>query len=363
MKIALVSTPSVSVPPRMYGGTELFVFNLASELVRRGHEVYLFATGDSHVEGVALGYFYQKAQWPPCKTHDERHLHSAVQWLKDLASDGIEIDVVHWNTPFAVRYAGEISIPSLLTWHNHLDENLSTLYLDHQEVQYVAISGRQKAMEVELPLITVIHHGLDPSGYISDSVRTDRTDRPSAVFLGRMAPEKGPDIAIRAARKAGYHLSLAGPVHEKDVDFYDRSVRPLLGPDVSVIGEVGGQKKTDLLSQGDAFLFPIGWEEPFGLVMIEAMFCGTPVVAFRKGSAPEVVEEGVTGFLVETEEEMVDVLKNKIPSIDREGIRKRAIERFSSGEMCRKYLSLYRKMADGNKGIKSLKTFVDSIAD
>jgi glycosyltransferase involved in cell wall biosynthesis len=156
-----------------------------------------------------------------------------------------------------------------------------------------------------------------------------------------LCPEKGPNIAIRVAKESGLKLLLAGPVHEKDRGFYETKVAPFIDENVLQIGEVGGIKKIGLLHTSEALLFPITWEEPFGLVMIEAMLCGTPVVAFNRGSVPEIVENGVTGFVVETEEEMIDVIKNELPKLNRKIVLERSLERFSSGNMTEKYVALY----------------------
>jgi glycosyltransferase involved in cell wall biosynthesis len=353
LKIALISTPFVPVPPPLYGGTELFVSNLATELVLKDHDVFLFATGDSSVPGAKIGYLFESAQWPPNEETERIHLDAALAWIQELEKNGHHFDVIHWNTPLASRLMQGPLAPfktrSVVTIHNALDKRSIALMKQHNPIHYVLISERQRELFLlksmlqpeSVKNIHVIHHGLDPNNYFPrTNISYPEEDR-FVCFLGRMSKEKGPDIAVRVARKAGMKLFLAGPVHEKDEGFYEQKVVPKIDKNVFSLGEVGGMKKVAVLHASEALLFPIQWEEPFGLVMIEAMLCGTPVVAFNRGSVSEIVENGLTGFVVENEKEMIHVIKNDLPKLNRKIVLERSLERFSSGNMTEKYVALY----------------------
>lgn len=210
MRIAIVSTPFVSIPPKKYGGTELFVYNLATQLISKGHEVFLFTTGDSYVKGATVGYRFDKPIWPPSEAAEKLHMEGAVAWLHDLESSGVEIEVVHWNSPLGSSFSKNVHTPAILTWHDRTRPELSALYSENKNIHYVAISQRQKDLEIPLPKVSVIHHGIDPIKIFSDV----EVNKNLVGFLGRMAPEKGPDTAIRVTRAAGYRLALAGPVHK-----------------------------------------------------------------------------------------------------------------------------------------------------
>jgi glycosyltransferase involved in cell wall biosynthesis len=353
LKIALISTPFVPVPPPLYGGTELFVSNLATELVLKGHDVFLFATGDSSVPGAKIGFGFETAQWPPNEETEKVHLEATLAWIQNLEKNGHHFDVVHWNTPMASELMqwslAPLKTRSVVTIHNALDKQTMTLMKKSDSVHYVLISERQRELfllkshlqPASVKNIHVIHHGLDLNNYFPrTNIFYPEEDR-FVCFLGRMSKEKGPDIAVRVARKAGMKLFLAGPVHEKDKGFYDKKVAPKIDKNVFPLGEVGGMKKVAVLHASEALLFPIQWEEPFGLVMIEAMLCGTPVVAFNRGSVPEIVENGVTGFVVKDEKEMIYIIENDLPKLNRRIVMERAIQRFSGERMAEKYVELY----------------------
>jgi glycosyltransferase involved in cell wall biosynthesis len=347
VKIALVSTPFVSVPPKKYGGTELFLYHLAEKMIDRGHEVVLFATGDSRTRAYVECAF-PSSRWPIVSRDEQIHLAFAAKRL--LERD--DIDVVHWQSPMAVPYASITGIPAVVTLHHSRTQDFSEIYRHYPENHYVAISHSQMVQEISLPHFSVIHHGLDPMAYPPSFGPGSH-----AAFLGRLAPEKGPDSACRVARKAGLPLHIGGAVHPCDTWFYNETLRNLF-QDASVkwLGQVDHLQKVALLQGAKALLVPIRWEEPFGLVMIESMLCGTPVIAFKRGSATELVEDGVTGFLVDSEAEMADVLSHRVATIDRRACRARAVERFSTDVMVNGYESLYRSIAEGarNPGWTSL---------
>lgn len=337
MKIALVSTPFVSVPPKKYGGTELFLYHLAEKMIDRGHEVVLFATGDSRTRAYVECAF-PTSRWPIVPRDEQIHLAFAAKRLLERG----DIDVVHWQSPFAVPYASITGIPAVVTLHHSRTQDFSEIYRHYPENHYVAISHSQKIQEIPLPNFSVIHHGLDPVAYPPSFEPGSH-----AAFLGRLAPEKGPDSACRAAKKAGIPLHIGGAVHPCDTWFFTETLRTLLQEtSVKWLGQVDHLQKVALLQGARALLVPIRWEEPFGLVMIEAMLCGTPVIAFKRGSATELVEEGVTGFLVDSEAEMAEVLEHRAGLLDRRACRARAVELFSTDVMVNGYEALYRSIVE-----------------
>jgi len=337
VRIALVSTPFVSVPPKKYGGTELFLYHLAEGLVDRGHEVVLFATGDSRTRAT-LECSFPAARWPIVGRDEHIHLAFAAKRILERG----DIDVVHWQSPVSVPYASIAGVPAAVTLHHSRTQDFSETYRHYPENHYVAISHSQRIQEVSLPHFGVIHHGLDPGAY-PPSYEAGRY----AAFLGRLAPEKGPDSACRAAIRAGIPLHVGGAVHPCDTGFYNETLRGLMThPEIHWLGQVDHLQKVSLLQGARALLVPIRWEEPFGLVMIEAMLCGTPVISFRRGAAVELVEDGVTGYQVDSEAEMADVLAGPVAAIDREACRARAVELYSTRVMVDAYERLYREILE-----------------
>jgi glycosyltransferase involved in cell wall biosynthesis len=333
VRIALVSTPFVAVPPRGYGGTELVVNELARALERGRHEVTLFATGDSSAED--LRFVFREPIWPPDPYAELLHCRAAA---RVIAAEGY--DVVHAHCPALLAFASELDAPVVYTLHHDRDERLMRLYLRRPSVRYVAISARQAALHAELGC-EVVHHGLDPARFPAGDGAGGH-----AAFVGRLTWCKGPDAAIEAARRAGVELLLGGEVHD-DVappGWAAHLERALASPHVRRLGHVAGNGKLALLAGARALLMPLRWEEPFGLVMIEAMLCGTPVIAFPRGAAPEVVDEGVTGFLVEDVDAMAAVLST-LDGFDRAACRRRAQERFSSARMVSAYARIYAAAA------------------
>ncbi|HEX7622149.1 MAG TPA: glycosyltransferase family 4 protein [Anaeromyxobacteraceae bacterium] len=333
MRIALVSTPFAAVPPRGYGGTELVVHELARGLSAAGHQVTLFATGDSR--GPDVRWLFERPVWPPAEQAELRHCAAAA---RAIAQEGF--DVVHAHAPAMLALAPGLGAPVVYTLHHAHDERLTRCYTRRPLVTYVAISARQAALEPELAC-ELVHHGLDPTRHPPGDGRRD-----DAVFLGRLSPCKGPELAIEAARAAGVAIRLAGEVHAADAtpEWAGRLRAALTLPRVEHLGPVSGERKLELLGGARALLMPILWEEPFGLVMIEAMLCGTPVIAFPRGAAPEIIDEGLTGFLVDSSEEMAAVL-GQLRGFDRTACRRRAGERFGAGRMVRDYERVYRRVA------------------
>ncbi|HET7274255.1 MAG TPA: glycosyltransferase family 4 protein [Longimicrobiaceae bacterium] len=330
----MISTPFVAVPPRDYGGTELVVHELVEGLVKRGHDVTLYATGDSETRA-RLRYWYAQAQWPPNIMPDVNH----VSWAMAEVENG-EFDIVHTHSAISLAFGRLVrNVPLVYTLHHVRDDDLSRFYSDFPEAHYVAISRDQASHEVDLPNLHVIHHGLNPDDY-------EWTDRPAeyVCFIGRFAPVKGAHTAIDVAARAAVPIRVAGEVHSVDKEFGDREMEPRFRqPHVTRLGTIGMKEKVPLLRDARALLVPIDWDEPFGLVMIEAMLSGCPVVAFPRGSVPEIVEDGITGFIVSDAAEMADVIRpgGPLDGLDRRRCRIRAVERFSGRRMVEDYERLF----------------------
>lgn len=338
MRIALVSTPFVPVPPPAYGGTELVVAELARGLEAAGHDVTTFATGDSRAPG--LRFAFAKAVWPPEPYAELVHCHHAAA---ELAAAGA-FDLVHAHVPGMAAFADALPCPLVLTMHHAREPALDRLYLGAPGVHYVAISERQ----AELAAVTtraVIHHGLDPALYGPAGAGGD-----TAFFLGRLSWCKGPDLAVAATRRTGMQLLLAGKVHPGDEapeGWTENVLLPALRePHVQATGVADLAVKRRAFARARALLAPLRWEEPFGLVLVEAGLAGCPVVAFPRGAAPEIVEEGVTGFLVEGVREMTLALR-WAQKLDRRRIQARVRERFGAARMVRDHLALYRDVLAG----------------
>jgi glycosyltransferase involved in cell wall biosynthesis len=338
MRIALVSSCAVACPPRAYGGTELVVAELAKNLVRLGHDVTTFATGDSEPAG-KLQYRFEKPVWPPYESAELRH--AAYAWREITESPGA-FDIVHTHQAPSLAFAAIArQIHTVYTIHHCRDERLIDLYQDFPNATYVGISKRQAELIPEIPVEEIILHGLDPDLYDAG-----RGDGGYVAFLGRFAQEKGPHFAIDAARKAGVTLRMGGGVHPPDKAFFEREVRPRLDDGtggIEWLGELSHVPKLSLLRGARAMLFPIDWEEPFGLVMIEAMLTGTPVIGFARGSVSEVIENGVTGYIVRDVAEMAQRIR-QLDTFDRVQCRERARERWSSMRMAREHEALYERL-------------------
>jgi glycosyltransferase involved in cell wall biosynthesis len=334
LRVALLSTCALTTPPRGYGGTELIVAELSRELQKLGHRPTVFATGDSTCVGAREALFAH-AIWPVDRLAELRH--ASASWTQ-IATMG-DFDVVHMNAPEAVPFTSFVAVPTVATIHHERGQALVAHYAAYPEVAYVAISRRQAELAWEMPFRAVIHHGVDPDHY-----RLGKGGRQFA-FLGRLAPEKGPHLAVEAARRMRVPLVLGGEPQAAHQEYFEKEVAPMLGGAVSWAGELDQRAKVALLGASRATLFPIQWEEPFGLVMIESMLVGTPVIAYACGAAPEVVEDGVTGYLVHTLDEMCRRMRD-VGGIDRKACRARARERWSAARMAREYVALYTEAID-----------------
>jgi glycosyltransferase involved in cell wall biosynthesis len=334
LRIAMVSTPFVAVPPPRYGGTELVVSELVNGLVALGHEVVLFATPDSRAP-CELRSLFDGPVWPP-EPHAE--LAHAAWSAEQIARDRRRFDVVHAHVPASAAVARLLpGLPHVYTMHHDRQEALATYYeTAPRNVRFVAISERQRKLYPELDFAAVVHHGLDPRRYPVGA------DGGYLAFLGRYSHDKGPDVAVDVAQATRLPLFLGGAPHWEDGAFFRDELAPRLElPGVKDLGALAHDAKVTLLTRARALLFPVRWEEPFGLVMIESMFCGTPVVCFGGGAVPEVVDEGVTGFIARDAGHMARLVRDEVPRLSREGVRRRAVERFSTGRMVRRYLEVY----------------------
>jgi glycosyltransferase involved in cell wall biosynthesis len=341
MRIALISTPFLAVPPRLYGGTELIVHELVEGLIQRGHDVHLFATGDSRT-AAQLSFLYPEAHWPPETLADLNHASWAI---REVTEHG-PFDIVHAHS--AVALACSRFVPDMrlvYTIHHHQDEQLSAFYRFFQTPRYIAISEDQRRREVPLRHVEVIHHGLDPAKYSC----TTRPTGDYVCFIGRFSRTKGPHTAIDAARRAGVPIRVAGEVHPPDEPWVNFELRPRLRQaHVTDLGPVPLSVKAPLLCNARALLAPIEWNEPFGLVLIEAMLSGCPVVAFPKGSIPELIEDGVTGFLARSFAHVVELIRpgGAVETFDRMRCRQHAVEKFSADRMVNDHVALYERISN-----------------
>jgi glycosyltransferase involved in cell wall biosynthesis len=337
MRIALVAPPFIPVPPVTYGGTELFVAHLAEGLHARGHDVVVYANGESRVP-CELKWRYRHSQWPikePAVAQLKNADHTA--WALNDAS--AHADLVHINDAIAVPMTTFIEQPVVATLHHPHEPILSELYAKYPEIDYVAISAAQARREL-MPQVHVVHHGLALNDYRFSSEKDDYV-----VFVGRMAPCKGAHHAIAAARRAGLPLKLAGEVQPLFRAYWEEQVKPQLGGDIEFVGEANLEQKIALLSRARAMLFPIEWDEPFGLTMIEAMACGTPVLAFRGGSVEEIVRDGVSGWICRDVADMADrIVSCTIPA---ESCRTWVERHFSIDRMVDGYLEVYGRRHPG----------------
>jgi len=340
MKIAQVAPLIESVPPRLYGGTERIVSYLTEELVRVGHDVTLFASGDSITSAELVSCCTRALRLDPTVRDTIPHFMLMIDKVRARAK---EFDVFHFHIDFFhFPLFHSLAARTLTTLHGRLDlGDLKPFYSRFGEMPLVSISNDQRKSLPLANFVATIHHGIP-----ADLHRPSFEKGSYLAFLGRISPEKRPDRAIRIARAAGIPLKIAAKVDKVDEDYFRNDILPLIdGPGVEFIGEINDREKTQFLGEAAALLFPVDWSEPFGLVMIEAMACGTPVLAFRCGSVPEIIEDGVTGKVVGSEEEAIGALP-AILAHDRRAVRKRFEDRFTATRMAKDYVSTYRRLVN-----------------
>jgi glycosyltransferase involved in cell wall biosynthesis len=332
-----------AVPPKLYGGTERIVSFLTEELVRMGHDVTLFASGDS-VTSAKL-----EACWPQAMRLDadaQDYLAPHIMMVEQIARRAHEFDVIHLHIDYlSYPILSRMNVPFVTTLHGRLDlPVLPPLYSMFPNVPVVSISDSQRGPLPEANFIGTIYHGL-PTGLL----RQGPGDKGYLAFIGRISPEKGPDAAIRIAAEAGFKIKIAAKIDNADKAYFEKEIKHLFElPHVEYIGEINDDRKSEFLGNAAGLLFPIAWCEPFGLAMIEAMACGTPVIALRNGSVPEVVDEGVTGFIVESEAQAVAAV-GKLSTLDRDIVRQTFETRFSAGRMAEDYVDIYQELIEDRR--------------
>ena len=342
MRIAQVSPLFEAVPPKLYGGTERVVYYLTEELVREGHDVTLFASADS-VTSATLISTVDKALRLDSNCEDQLAPHIAQ--LYDVTSRVDEFDIIHFHTGYLhFPFSQTCSTPNITTLHGKLSvRELQYIYRRfHQPV--VSISNQQREALPYANFVGTVYHGLPV-----DLHPMGKGNGNYLAFLGRISPEKGIDKAIEWAKAAGITLKIAAKVDKADKHYFEKEIKHLLDdPLIEFIGEINEAEKSDFLGNAMALLFPINWDEPFGMVMIEAMACGTPVIAHGRGSVREVIEHGKNGFIVSSTEEAVNCIKQLSP-LQRKVVRQVFEERFTANKMAKAYLQLYEKLCSQRK--------------
>ena len=343
LRIAQVAPLVERVPPARYGGTERVIHILTEELVRRGHDVTLFAAGTSETSARLVA----ASPTPLWELEPMDPLSYRMLQMERVVEESSSFDVIHAHDHFPWLTGPRIRAPLVTTMHGRLDApEVRALLKSYRGQALVSISDSQRRPVADLGLnwVATVHHGLEV-----DRIRPGDGDGGYLVFLGRMSAEKGPASAIRVAAAAGLKLKMATRVNDQERTFFDAKVEPLLAKGtVELVGEANDEQKTELLGAARALLMPIEWDEPFGLVFVEALASGTPVLARPAGAAPEIVEDGVHGFLRETDEELAQACK-RLGEIDRAACRQHAESRFSVGVMADGYERAYRKVAAAGK--------------
>ena len=346
MRIAQVAPLAESVPPKLYGGTERVVAWLVDELVNMGHEVTLFASGDS-VTGAELIPVCPRALRLGRPRTDPMAIQAAL--IEEVACRANDFDLIHAHIDWLhLPLLSRLGVPFLTTCHGRLDLPLFPDVIRHfPKAAFVSISENQRIPLPEGNWIGTIYHGLP-----QDLFRPSFEPGSYLAFLGRLTAEKGPEPAMRIARAVGMPLQIAAKVPRGETAFFRERIEPQVdGKQVRLIGEVNDHAKQGFLAGAAALLFPIDWPEPFGLVMIEAMACGTPVIAYRSGSVPEVVDHGITGFVVSGEEEAIQAI-GRLGELDRRRIRAQFEKRFTSRRMADEYLNHYAGLAPDRNNVK-----------
>jgi glycosyltransferase involved in cell wall biosynthesis len=339
LRIALIAPPFIAVPPEDYGGTELFVAHLAEGLHKAGAEVVVYANGDSRVN-VERRWLYEHSQWP-IKVGEHawmRELNHASWAFCDAYKD---CEIIHVQSAQGLALSRFTDRPTVLTLHGPHDQTLSDFYAYYPDSHYVCISDAQCKQE-SMRRMRTIHHGIDLTQY-----RLVERKEPYLSFIGRIAPIKGTHIAIEVAKRTGIPLKIAGDVQPMYREYFENKIKPEIdGKLVEYVGLADLKAKNELLGNSIAMLFPIQWNEPFGLVMVEAMACGTPVLAMPGGSVPEVVRDGVSGYICRTIREMA----NRVGSLNLSPARVRNYveENFAIERMARDYMALYRDVLDAD---------------
>lgn len=363
MKIAHIAPPWITIPPKNYGGTEIVLYNLVEEQVTQGHDVTLFAPGDARTSARLISFFPHALidAGVPWQGHLKAyyHLYKAVEYIKDHDFDIVHTHLSSSADMYLFPLTAHLALPHVMTLHSHFPfdrvqswtGDADDCYMEWAlSVPMIVISEHARA-ERTLPLnvVGVVHHGL-PLTHFQPTVKQPER---FFVWLGRFVPEKGPHLAIEAAKKAGVPIVLAGTIDQhmqESVDYFEQVIKPHLNhQQVKYIGPVDMEQKLDLLSRARGLLNPIQWEEPFGMVMIEAMAVGCPVIAFARGAAPEIVADGRSGFLVHDVNEMAHCI-SRIDELDRMVVHAHAEHNFTAQAMAEKYTKVYKKIIASSIG-------------
>ncbi|MBD2211552.1 glycosyltransferase family 4 protein [Calothrix sp. FACHB-156] len=339
MRIAQIAPLWERVPPPGYGGIELVVGLLTDELVRRGHEVTLFASGDSISLAKLVSVHPRALRLDPnvkeCGIYEMLQLGSVYERAE-------EFDIIHSHMGCAaLPYANLVKTPTVHTLHGVFTCDNEKMFQYAKKQPYISISNSQREARLGLNYVATAYNGIDVSSY---QFHPKPSDPPYLAFLGRISPEKGTHIAIAVAKQAGWHLKIAGKVDVVDVEYYEKEVKPFIdGKQIEYLGEANHEQKNALMGGAVATLFPITWREPFGLVMVESMAAGTPVIAMKLGSTVEIIDHGKTGFLCENTEEFVKAIE-QVADLDRHACRQHVENRFSLQKMTDSYEEVYRQI-------------------
>jgi glycosyltransferase involved in cell wall biosynthesis len=359
MKIAHVAPLYESVPPKYYGGTERIIAYLVDGLVDLGHAVTLFASADAQTQGTLVAVREQALRLDPHPLKSPIAAHLAM--LDEVRGRADDFDIIHFHLSHFMHFPFFEHMPerTVTTPHGRLDyADLAGAYRRWPRFPMISISHRQRLPLNAANWVGTIHHGLPPDVY--KPVSRDEGAAGYLAFLGRLSRDKRPDRAIEIARRSGLKLRIAAKVGEDDRAYFHDTIEPLIdGKDVEYIGEIGEAEKEAFLGNAAALLFPIDWPEPFGLVVIEAMACGTPVIAWDSGAMPEIVDEGVTGFIVRSISEGVDAVR-RLPELDRELVRTTFELRFSAARMVDEYAAIYARLAAAASGPRPVRSMAQS---
>ncbi|MBI4318144.1 MAG: glycosyltransferase family 4 protein [Chloroflexi bacterium] len=341
MRIAQVAPLYESVPPKLYGGTERIVSYLTEELVRRGHDVTLFASGDSVTRARLVSVYPRALRLDPTIVDQYVCLMAQVGLVYKRAD---EFDLIHSHVDYFTFPSMQfVRTPTLTTLHGRLDvPELQVIYRMYPDVNLVSISDSQRSPMPNAPWLSTVYNGVPLEDFPFQPRPGDYL-----AFLGRISPEKRTEVAIKVARKAGIKLKIAAKVDRVDRDYFEHLIKPMLkDPLVEYLGEIDQRAKGAFLGNALALIFPIDWPEPFGLAMAEAMACGTPVIATRRGSVPEIVQHGKTGFICDSIDEMVAAC-HEVHRLDRRACRQEVESRFSVQVMVDNYEAVYRRLVGG----------------
>jgi len=334
MRIAQIAPLQVPVPPRNYGGTERVMYNLIEALVRLGHDVTLFAGGDSETSARLVAPVPRAFGFDPGVDVCAYHL----AMLAQVYEQAERFDVIHSHLDYlTLPFVRSTKIPTVLTVHGRIDQPAqSRIFQTYRDANYVSISDSQRSCQPNLNWVGTVHHGVDVRAFPYNPEPGDYL-----AFVGRISPEKGPERAIAIAKRAGIPLKIAAKVDPVDEHYHERAVAPLLDhPLVEFLGTVDEERKRELMAGARALLLPITWPEPFGMVFVEALACGTPVLTCPLGAVPELLRDGVTGYVRETDDELVEAAK-RVHAISREGCRAYAKRRFDIHRMAIEYVNVY----------------------